>query len=135
MSWLNRRLGLYRQIAKQNAATYAKAGAMGVITSTASQPQDFVAVGRTLERMWLTATGLDIWLQPMTGMLFFHRAIENGQAGKFSHEQIQDIENAYRLTKNLFQLGPGEVIMLFRLGHGAPPTARSSRFKLEQVMI
>ena len=135
MSWLNRRLGLYQKIAEQNAKTYASAPAFGIITIDDSSPKSCVLAGRTFERLWLAVTKLGLSLQPLTGVLFFKRGIEAGETDKFSPEQLSVIKNNYQAIKQIFGLTNEVVLLMFRIGRAAPPTARASRYPLEKFII
>lgn len=135
MSWLNRRLGFYQKIAKQNAKTYASAPAFGIITTLNNSAKSCVLAGRVFERLWLTVTKLGLSLQPLTGVLFFMRGIEAGKTSNFSSEQLLSIENDYQTIKKVFGLINEVVLLMFRIGHALPPTARASRYPLEKFML
>ncbi|HEY4518745.1 MAG TPA: nitroreductase [Candidatus Paceibacterota bacterium] len=135
MSWLNRRLKLYQKIATQNAKTYASAPVFGIITADNSSPKSCVEAGRILERLWLTVTKLGLNLQPLTGVQFFMRRIEAGETDKFLPEQIQGIKKDYESIKEIFDLTDEVVLLMFRIGRAAPPTARASRYPLDKFIV
>ncbi|MEK7584993.1 MAG: hypothetical protein AAB455_00520 [Patescibacteria group bacterium] len=135
MSWLNRKLGFYKQIAKQNAAMYATAPVFGIITAPDTSPRSAVLVGRLFQRFWLTATKLGLALQPLTGVLFFTRGIESGETSRFSPDQLASIKHDYAAIKNTFNVGQEPVFVMFRLGHAPPPSARATRHQIEKFIL
>lgn len=118
--------GMHRMVRSQNAGTNASASAIGVLSMQGIEPVDFVKAGRTLERIWLTATARRLSLQPLTGVLFFHLMIQYGDASVFSPAQRALITDAYTRAQNIF--GGTPIVFMFRIGTAKTPSARSSRF-------
>ncbi len=123
-----------RFVGNQNASIYAASGAMGGIAIEKDEPSDFLQAGRLFQNTWLAATKLGFSLQPLTGILFFKNKIDGGQGDVFSGDQRARIEEEYKTAKQIFGIESKRLVCMFRLGAGAPPTARSSRFDLSKVV-
>ena len=96
----------------------------------------YIAAGRALQRFWLTATSLDLYVQPeMTPVIFtrYHRA------GLCFTRQAQASGLVQGLNRRLHALLEGQAIealfFMGRVGAGAPPLARSLRRPLEQLLL
>lgn len=124
-----RRLGFPKAVAAQNAATYAAAGAIGIISGEGTTPLDFVRAGRALERIWLTATAQGLSMQPLAGTLFLALSLQAGETAGLADTDIKAITEA---SKELSRIADTEkpVLFMFRIGRSEPPTARASRFPL-----
>ncbi len=126
-------LGLHRLVAKENGVVNAAAAAIGVVCVKGPEPKDMVQAGRAIERMWLTATSLGLSVQPLTGVLFFDLMRTYGDASKFSVSHTRMIKEAVEEVARLSGFTEGTIIFMFRVGISDPPTARSSRFSLDQA--
>jgi hypothetical protein len=126
-------VGLSKAIWKQNGHTYAQSAAMGIVIVPGDTPTDFVTAGRITQRVWLTATKLDMSLQPMTGVLFFMQSILAGETKDFSPDQVQRVRESFATIQDIFHVAAGTIPMMFRLGFGGSPDARSP--KLPPVVI
>ena len=97
---------------------------------------DYIAAGRALQRLWLTATSLGLQLQPeMTPLIF---AAYTRQDLPFTREAKQRIQ-AQRLAADLEWLFGAEDcragMFMGRIGAGRPASARSTRLELDRLMI
>lgn len=94
-------------------------------------PDDFIAAGRAVQRLWLTATSLGLWQQPEMTPLIFARYVRQGLA--FSR-QVKALTLAGKLSARLEQVigaEPERAVWMGRIGEGPAPTARSVRLPLE----
>jgi hypothetical protein len=96
---------------------------------------DYFSAGRALQRFWLTATRLDLLLQPeMTPLIFSGYARDN----IIFTRQTQAQEKAHRLAHDLETLigieNSRRAVFMGRLGSGKPPKSRSLRLPLDQLM-
>jgi hypothetical protein len=95
---------------------------------------DYVAVGRAVQRFWLTATSLGLQLQPEMTPLIFSRYVREGI--EFSR-MPGATETAARLAKRLagiYQDVPVcKVVFLGRIGRGKVATSRSLRLPVERL--
>jgi hypothetical protein len=109
--------------------------AVGLLTVDGVGPASFVRAGRALHRVWLTATANGVALQPMTTLTYlFHRLVHAGAVG-LSDAETRELRDLRRLYAELFPVQPdrGEP-MLFRVGYAPPPTARSLRRPVDDVL-
>lgn len=97
---------------------------------------DYIAVGRAWQRFWLTATRLNLRLQPEMTPLVFSSYIREGVA--FSRSQ-SSIRLAERLSSQFDRLVSPEVsrraLVMGRIGAGPLPKARSVRLPLGRLII
>jgi len=89
-----------------------------------------------MQRMWLQATALGVALQPMTSLTYmFHRLVHAGGKG-FSEAELRDLSDLRRRYEEIFPVPPTHAEpMLFRVGYAPPPTARSLRRPVDDVLL
>lgn len=126
-------IGASKAVWKQNGGVYASSSAVGIIAVLGNKDEDFVTAGRIMQRVWLTATKLELSLQPMTGILFFMQRIFAENFEPFTSSQVELIKESYEEVRRVFKLQGGIVPMMFRIGYGDPPTAQS--LKLPPMII
>jgi nitroreductase len=130
------KISLNEVVGKQNGAVNAQAGAFGILVVPRLEQKYFIETGRVLERIWLTATKMGLSMQPLTGVLFFMLQIRGGNTRDFSQKQIDLITSAYGDILKIFNLKEQDsVVFMFRVGRGDKPTAQSSRFQPEEVIV
>lgn len=127
-------IGFNRIVASQNAKLNASAAAIGALTIRTTEPLDFVKIGRTVERLWLTATSLGLAFQPLTGLFYFNLKIMHGEGDIFSPYQRKLITNACDKASRLLGAEGTQIAFMFRIGRGADPSARAIRFPLKDVV-
>jgi hypothetical protein len=95
---------------------------------------DYVAAGRAVQRFWLTATSLELQLQPELTPLIFSRYVREGRT--FSR-QPQAMDSASRLAERLSLLlnvdSAERAVFLGRIGNGPAATSRSLRLPVERL--
>lgn len=96
---------------------------------------DYVAAGRALQRLWLTATRLHLQFQPQYTPLIFARY---ARAGVRFAQDARAIEAARRVRTDVERLlghdNAARAVFAGRIGAGTPAEARSSRLPLERLM-
>jgi hypothetical protein len=116
--------------------TIASASAVGLLTVPGTGRESYFQSGRAVQRLWLTATAQGIALHPMTGLPYlFSRLERGGGEGLAEHEQraLADLRVRYR---RLFETDASAAeTFLFRLSIAGPPTARSLRRRLEDILV
>ena len=96
---------------------------------------DYISAGRALQRFWLTATRLNLQIQPEMTPLIFSRYIRE----KFVFTRKADLVVYAEKLSNSFTelLGKSEeverAVFLGRIGQGKPAYARSLRLSIEQL--
>ncbi len=103
------------------------------------QPQtidDYVAAGRAMQRFWLNATRLGLYIQPEMTPLIFHEYVSDDI--RFSSATGMD-ERAkkvsLRLEGLLGQENATNAVFMGRIGFSSTPLARSVRRPLAQLML
>lgn len=96
---------------------------------------DYVAGGHAVQRFWLTATQLNLKLQPEVSPLVFERYLRNGT--RFS--QLQKIYKQARLPASQLRkmIGAQKIesaVFMGRIGAGPIPLARSLRLPIDKLM-
>lgn len=123
----NKLAGVAKMIARENGEKYARSGTLGAIVVSGNDKKDFVHGGRVAQRVWLTATKIGLSIHPCTGTLFLGERIAGGDTNSFSIGQQKEITEAHSKIKKIFGADSLSIPMLFRIGRGEPPTARSMR--------
>lgn len=126
---LNKVVGVSKMIVKENAEKYAKSGTLGAIVITGNTSEYFVNAGRTVQRVWLTATKLGLSIHPCTGVPYFTEQIKDGGESFFSKKHLEMIKLAYKDITSIFGMESKIIPLLFRIGYADNPTARSTRMK------
>jgi len=126
MQILNK-IGFSKIVAKGNSRIYTSSAAIGIIAEPAVTPINFIEAGRLMQRVWLCATAMGLSVQPITGVLFLAQRLFAGEDNLLSNFQKQLVKDAYRTVEQGFRLKQDVPILLFRIGYGDPPSARSSR--------
>lgn len=104
--------------------------------TTSKGLEDFVAAGAAMQRLWLTATLHGLWMQPEMTPLIFRWYVQADR--KISARAGIDPEA--RELKALFEKVSGfgadeEALFLARVGWSSPPTSRSLRRPLDDLMV
>lgn len=129
------KIGFNKIVADQNGTVNASAAAMAAFRIGGTDPIDFIQIGRTIERFWLTATSLGLSLQPLTGVLFFKlRIVDGDEPEMFSDIERTRILESYAALDRLFEGGAKHIAFMCRIGVGDPPSAHASRFPLSDVV-
>jgi sulfur-carrier protein adenylyltransferase/sulfurtransferase len=138
VSFLNRYLGgtLLPRLELDVAPALACAGHFALIgNKPPTHTEDFLAAGAAVQRFWLTATRLALWVQPEMTPLIFQQYLRDGV--EFSHKPGA-MPEAARIAEGLAQLLGSEAshtVFLGRIGAGPAPTSRSLRRPLEELLI
>ncbi|XPF93402.1 ThiF family adenylyltransferase [Colwellia sp. RE-S-Sl-9] len=96
--------------------------------------EEYITVGRILQRVWLTATKLQLGFQPEQTPVIFSRYIDNEI--RFT-EDINVINNANKgkaLFESIFEQA-NNTVFLARLGRSTAPKSRSIRKPLDDLII
>lgn len=137
--WWIMRLGivfsLHRLIALEQRQVYRHTGAYGVVLTRGDTPSHWMNAGRLLERLWLTANAAGLDLHPMNGVLFFALNTETEEGlREFSPEQRQRLKDGREEIAHIFGVESKTIAFMFRIGHGKPPSARTSRLPFEKMV-
>jgi nitroreductase len=128
-------LGFPKVVAAQNAKVNAAASAICIITIKNRTPLDYINVGMYLQKLWLTASSHGLYIQPLAGLLFLKLRILEGDTSVFSIKQKNIIDEKYTLVQKLFGITDETVAFMFRVGVGDTPSAQSSKYDLNKILI
>lgn len=134
VSGLNK-IGFSEFIKKGNQDIYQRSSAMGVLMTAGKSDMDYIRIGRALQRVWLMATKIGLAFQPLTGVLFFMQAIEGGASERFTADQIVQVQKHYKEVQEIFGVDRENMPIMFRIGYGDEPSAKTSRSPLEKFII
>lgn len=130
-----KKLGFTKMVGKQNAGTYASSAEFGIITVPEITPKNMVLAGRAFERVWLTAASRGIQIQPLTGTIFMNFFAKNVPEGHFTKEERERLESEMKALYAETGVTSGAIVLMYRVGYGPKPSARATRFTVEEMMI
>ena len=134
MKWVHR-LGLGRLLTVPSALSVCKSGAIGVISVAEPTSASFLQGGRAFERIWLAAQAETLALQPLGSLSIFSAHLEILGGEKLSQRHKERIGRLIDRFGKLAPMATGRTLLiLFRLGHSAPPRHRSLRRPAEEVL-
>ena len=129
-----RRLGAGRALAKPSREAVDAAAAVGLLTIDGSSPERWFAGGRAMQRVWLAASACDLAAQPLTAICYLFARLEEGGEGLRPREtrRLRALRARYL---SLFEVPVGHAeLMLLRFAYAPPPSARSLRRRVEDVL-
>ncbi|WP_157609899.1 nitroreductase family protein [Roseimaritima ulvae] len=106
-----------------------KSAAIAVVSISTASIESYMHGGRAIERLWLAATALDLSMHPLgSPAIFLPQAKERPQfRSLIERSQQETFELLPRLGNRTMQLA-------FRVGRSKPPTARSLRREVSEVL-
>ena len=128
--------GVPAAIARNARKLASSASAIGLILGDDSQDlSTFIQGGRLFQRVWLQATKMGLSFHPMTGISFLIHRVVNNEAGGLAQKHIRLIQDALRLIVEDNNIDQNKKILcIFRVGYSGPPSARSLRKDLSEVI-
>jgi tRNA A37 threonylcarbamoyladenosine dehydratase/nitroreductase len=129
------RLGGGRALEKPARKTIAAASAVGLVSVPSRTREAYFAGGRAMQRVWLEATALGLAFQPMAPLTYLFARLELGGGEGLSPAEAAALGELRRRFGAVFPdaSGRGEP-MLFRVAQAPPPTARSLRRAVADVL-
>lgn len=124
---LNKILKVSKMISKENGEKYAKSGACGALSMKGTTNEDYINLGRTMQRVWLTATAQDIAMHPCNGTIYLRGHIVDNGTSDFSGEHVGLIQQSFDDIVKIFQAEDSHVGFIFRMGKASNPTAVAKR--------
>lgn len=124
-------LGLDAFIAFKGARTYARSAGIGAIVIENTTKETFVHAGEALERLWLTATSLNLNFQVLSGTSLV--ALQSGMGQDMGLRTDQKRLLAKSMVEAYSRIGvqQANILTFFRIGYGKPPSAKTERLPLE----
>ena len=90
--------------------------------------ETMIDAGQGLERLWLTATRLNLAFHPWTVLTFFLIRVHKLKGKGFNSQEITELKQLEVQFKKLFNIRPHDTpILIFRLSKAKPPSALALR--------
>jgi nitroreductase len=127
-------IGLTRALPVRATQVYRRSGAICLISTDALTPERFVQVGGVLQRVWLTATREGLALQPITGIAFLalRALLDEASLSRRHHAMITGLRD--ELARAFPAVAARYPAMLFRIGFAPPPSGRSLRRPVADIL-
>ncbi len=121
------RIGAAKMVARDNGIIYGQSARMGVIVLPREiDASHYIEAGRTMERIWLLATHHGMSFHIIGGILFLYESLQSGNPANFSATHASVITDAHHVIAKNAKVSDDEcMVLLFRIGYGEPPRARS----------
>jgi nitroreductase len=120
--------------ARHSGALVQSSSAVGLITVAKLSPQSFLEAGRAFERLWLEASLQGLSLQPLTGLVLLHLRMRLQEPDGLRLSQIEFLNSTRDYLARLFHLDTQVPAMMFRIGVGVPPSARTIRRQVAELL-
>ncbi len=135
MDFLNR-IGASRVFAATSTLQILCSGAVGLLWTERRDAIGALEAGRALQRLWLAATEQQLAFQPVGALPLFLRRLEiSGESGFLPHHAKRLVAARNELLRLYPKSRAGRSVILFRIGHCGPPSARSGRFPIDSIEI
>lgn len=131
LSTILRGVNLPKFIAKENSKIYASGSTMAALIIPNDSPENYIKTGMLLQKIWLKATELGISIQPIAGVLYLAKRLNESGLPGLSPELADLIKESSKKIYGCFGNPNGIISMLFRLGFSEPASARSAKFQPE----
>jgi nitroreductase len=131
---LANRFGMSRSFARYSVKQMLRSAAVGLLTTSERSDPSYLEAGRSLQRIWLTATAQGLAFQPLGSLPLFLTRLEVQQTNGLAPRHVARLRELVEPFDALFPAARGQApVMLFRVGRSRPPSARSIRFPLNQI--
>jgi hypothetical protein len=128
-------LGLSRIIGKKAEKTFKSAAAIGMISIPGSAPENYIAGGRAMERIWLEVTRAGLSFHPIAGIAFLMQMLkEKAAAGRLNERNQALLYQTFVDLEKKINRPEDTILMFFRIGPAKTPAVRSLRYALPRVM-
>lgn len=120
-------VGFAAFISRENAKRYRTASAAACILIDATHPRNYVRAGMTLQRVWLTASSMNLASQPLAGVCILGRYARETDAAALSREHRTLLTNAYETIARTLRADNESIAIILRIGSAPRPSARTRR--------
>ena len=127
-------LGLGPLLTMPSALAVRRSGAVGLLSVIEAKMEPFLKGGVAFERLWLTATSLNLALQPLGSLPIFLAHWQQLGGSRLSSAHLARVQHlADRLRTLLPDVREGVLQIMFRIGESHCPKCRSLRRRVEEV--
>ena len=110
-------------------------GAVGFLTIEGNGPEAFVRGGRAMQQVWLTAGALGLAVHPWTIVLDMFAMLERHGGKGLDKREVSAISELREGFARCFSVSLKDTeLLLFRLSQAEPPTQRSLRRPVEELL-
>jgi hypothetical protein len=108
--------------------------ALAVVVVEGNRASDYVAGGAAVERLWLEAERAQLAVQPVSPIFIYatERADFEALVGDAAAPVLAALAGHFRHIVGVAE--PEQLVLVLRLSHAQPPSARSLRQPLDQVL-
>ena len=115
------------------AKAMAGASATCALVLAGGTPEDWLAGGRALQRLWLEATARGLSLQPMSALVYMLELRDRTDV--FDDDERARLDVLDRRVRRLFGLAErDQVALLLRLHYAPAPSRRAGRLPVDEVL-
>jgi len=133
---LANRFGMSRLFARYSFKQVVRSGAVGLLTTSDDSDRGRLEAGRDFQRIWLAATCRGLAFQPLGSLPIFLARLEQEGSKAFLPHHAAALRQVVGPFQHLFPSAEHRMpVMLFRIGHSKPPSARSYRYSVRQIEI
>ena len=113
----------------------ATSSAVSLLVCPGTETPSYFQGGRALARVWLEATALGLAFQPITPILYLFARLLRGSGRGIEPWVQHELRALHERFGRVFAVPEGSAeILLFRLSLAPPPSARSLRRPIEDVL-
>jgi tRNA A37 threonylcarbamoyladenosine dehydratase len=128
-------IGGGRALEDRSRGLIASASAVGLVTVPGTDRNAYFTAGRAIQRMWLTATALGVAIQPMTTLPYLLARAGRGAGDRLTERSLSELARIRPSFDRLVDTPSDHAeTLLFRIFFADPPTARSLRRPLTDVL-
>lgn len=121
------RLGLPHLIEQTALKLLGSSAGIAGVSLPDLEPATLVQGGRAMQRFWLQATALGLAVQPVAGLALLVQRLRSGNNNELDESQRALITAVGAGLDRAFGSTGRPLVMCFRLGTSAPPSARALR--------
>jgi hypothetical protein len=123
-----------RMLGARTRAAVESSSAVAVVSVPRTDPAWYVRGGAAVERLWLTAELHGLAVQPVSPVFLY--AIDDKDLLRLGGERhVETIHGLSRRFHDFWDLDDGEeATLLLRLSHAPPPSTRSARLPLNDLL-
>lgn len=128
------KVGLSRKVAGQAHSLCQASGAYVAVAIPGMQNKDLLRGGRALQRVWLEVTRQGLQAHPTAGLAFLIQKVAAGAVSDLSGDHVRVIREVESQLRKMFDWPNGQFAMILRVGNGQPPSVRSLRMSVNEVV-
>ncbi|CAM2064993.1 Rv1355c family protein [Sulfidibacter corallicola] len=123
-----------RGLTKYGELPVRAAGALGLMVTAGTRPEDWFQAGRAMQRIWLAATAQGLGFQPVGSILFLLEWFEKAEEGFFNHWEAEVAKSIVEEFRNLTADIDGVPAFLFRVFESPQPVEPAHRLPLSKLV-